>query len=150
MKIRISFLATVLVLGTLVYSCKEKPPPPKTDEEINTELLSKAWVPATTSSAITVEGTNVSDLWSAFVLTFTDGSYTSSGADAAEVWPASGSWTFKADDANTLVRSDGIEIAISVTETTLVMKFNYSASGPLVTSTTSMLCNEPLIPVIAD
>ena len=128
MKFKVSFLASVLVLGTLVYSCKEKPPPEKTDEEINTELLSKVWVPQTGSNAITVAGNDVSDVWAGFILTVGDKTYTSSGADAAEVWPASGSWAF-GTDANTLVRNDGIEIAISVTETTLVMKFNYSASG---------------------
>jgi hypothetical protein len=128
MKFRISFLATVLVLGTLVYSCKEKEKPKKTDEEINTELLSKAWVPQTGANATTVAGNDVSDIWAGFVLTMGDKTYSSSGADAPEVWPASGTWAF-GTDANTLVRNDGIEIAISVSETTLVMKFNYSASG---------------------
>lgn len=128
MKFRISFLTTVLVLGTLAYSCKEKEKPKKTDEEINTELLSKPWVPQTGANATTVAGNDVSDIWAGFVLTMGDESYSSSGADAAEVWPASGSWAF-GTDANTLVRSDGVEIAISVSETTLVMKFNYSASG---------------------
>jgi len=129
MNSKILFLVTGLVFSTVIFSCKKDDPPPKTDEEINTELLSKAWVPATGSNSITVATNDVTDLWSAFVLTMGDKTYSSTGADAAEVWPASGSWAFKTDDANTLVRSDGIEIAISVTETTLVMKFNYSASG---------------------
>lgn len=129
MKIKISFLAAVFAMGVLNYSCKPDDPPPKTDEEINTELLSKIWVPSSGSNAITVASNDVSDLWSGFVLTLGDGTYSTTGADAAQIWPTSGTWTFKTDDANTLVRDDGIEIAISVTETTLVMKFNYSASG---------------------
>ena len=128
MKFKVSFIASVLILGTLVNSCKEKEEEKKTDEQINTELLSKVWIPQTGSNAITVAGTDVSDIWAGFVLTMGDKTYSSSGADAAEVWPASGSWAF-GTDANTLVRNDGIEIAISVTETTLVMKFNYTASG---------------------
>lgn len=130
MKFRISFLASVLVLGTLVNSCKEDPPAEKTDEQINTELLSKAWIQKDGANAITVAANDVSDIWdtAGFALTFTDGNYTTTGSAEPEVWPANGSWEF-GTDANTLVRSDGIEIAISVTETTLVMKFDYSANG---------------------
>ena len=128
MNSKILILVMGLVFSTVIFSCKKDDPPPKTQEEINTELLSKAWVPQTGSNTITVAGTDVSDIWSAFVLTLGDKTYSSTGADAVEVWPASGTWAFGAD-ANTLVRNDGIEIAISVTETTLVMKFNYSASG---------------------
>jgi len=111
MKFRISILIAVLVIGVLNNSCKPDDPPPPTDEEINTELLSKPWIPASGANAITVATSDVSDLWSAFVLTMGDKTYSSTGADAPEVWPASGTWSFKADDANTLVRNDGIEIA---------------------------------------
>ena len=43
-----------------------------------------------------------------------------------EVWPTSGSWTFQNGDKNKLLRSDGVSVSISVTETTLRTSFTVS------------------------
>jgi hypothetical protein len=131
MKSKFSILAMVLVLNMVVFSCKEKPPPPKTDQEINKEILmSTAWVPAAGSNQITV-GTppsDVSDSWRDFELTFGDGSYSSTGAPNPEIWPASGTWAFDGTSATTLIRDGALEITLStISDTALKMEFTYTA-----------------------
>jgi hypothetical protein len=117
--------------------CKKKPvEPEKTPEEIQIEKLSKVWVPKSGINAVTLDGTDVSTDWSGFSLNMGDKIYSSSGADQTNVWPASGTWDFNSNtdgsaDINTILRSSNsadVEIAISVTETSLTMQFDYDAS----------------------
>jgi hypothetical protein len=128
MKNRISLIALILFVGALTYSCKEKPPPPKSEEEQQIEKLAKTWVPKSGANAITVGGTDVSQNWSGFVLTLGDKTYQSTGADSPQVWPASGTWAF-GSDVNTLVRDDGIEMSITVNESSLRLQFDYTVTG---------------------
>ena len=129
MKTKLTLLAIILISGTLWSSCKKDPPPPKTPEEEQTEKLVGTWMVATGSNAVTISGTDVTEDWAAFELTLTDGGFTSANANSAEVWPPNGTWSFATDDVTTLVRGDGVEITVNVTETALLMQFTYSSSG---------------------
>jgi uncharacterized protein YndB with AHSA1/START domain len=129
MKTKLTLLAIILVSGALWSSCKKDPPPAKTPEQEQTEKLAKTWILASGATAVTINSVDVSEDWASFELTFTDGGYTSTNANAAEVWPGSGTWSFATDDVTTLLRNDGTEITVNVTENALLMQFTYSSTG---------------------
>ncbi|RLD24079.1 MAG: hypothetical protein DRI71_03650 [Bacteroidetes bacterium] len=129
MRIRLNLIALTLILGVVVSSCKEDPPPAKTDEQLQTEKLAKAWVLNTGSNVVTLDGNDVSLDWTTFELTLGDKTYNSINATFPEVWPSNGTWAFDGADVNTLVRDDGVKISIAVTDTSLQLQFDYSAAG---------------------
>ena len=51
------------------------------------------------------------------------GNYSTLNSDSDEIWASSGSWTFQNGDKNKILRSDGVSVSISVTETTLRTSF---------------------------
>jgi len=129
-----SAFSVVLLLGFLVViGCKDNTPPPKTDVQIQTEKLSKTWVVQQTASAVTISGTDVSSAWSSFTLTISDGSYSTNGADNVLVWPSSGTWDFATGDVSTVVRDDGVQVSVSVTDSSLTLSFNFSSTGGRLT-----------------
>ena len=128
MRIRLSLVALTLIMGMMVIGCDKNTNPQKTEEEKQTEKLSKTWVLASGASAVTVTGVDVSANWVDFVLTLGNGTYQSTGADSPEVWPSGGTWAYGAD-LDILDRNDGVSIAITVTDTSLRMEFDYSTSG---------------------
>ena len=132
MKSKLTFLAALIVLGVVFSSCKKKTEEPKSDEQIQLEKLTGTWaVPAgPPANAVTFQSNDLSSDWSSFTITFTDGSFSTTGNSySPEVWPTSGSWSFANGDVNTLMRGDGIDINISVSETTLTMSFTYTTPG---------------------
>jgi len=128
MRIRFSLIALTLVMGVLVSSCKKDNTDTKTEEQKKIEQLAKTWVLAAGSNLVTIAGTDVTADWANFVLTFGDKTYQTSSADSPLVWPASGTWAFGAD-LNTLVRDDGVDITIKLSDTSLELQFDYTASG---------------------
>jgi hypothetical protein len=79
------------------------------------------------------------DGWTGFTLTYTGdengGNFTTTNSASVDVWPASGSWTFDANDIGTILRNDGVDIDISaVTASSLTLAFtiNTSARGSSV------------------
>ena len=128
MRNSLTFVAITIIAGIFISSCKKDPPPVKSDEELRIEELNGTWVLDAGSNVVTVAGRDVSADWSGFALTLNEKNYSTSGSDSPEVWPANGTWDF-GSDVNKLVRSDGIEISISVTETSLALQFDYSAAG---------------------
>lgn len=130
MRIRLNLIALTLILGVVVSSCKEDPPPAKTDEQVQTEKLVGTWVldSPTPANSVTLDGNDVSADWETFELTLGDKTYSSLNATFPEVWPSNGTWAFGAN-VNTLVRDDGVEISISVTDTSLQLQFDYSDAG---------------------
>ena len=132
MKSRISLLALMLVSVVAFNSCKKTTEEPKTPEQEQTEKLARTWKVATGANAVTIAGNDVSADWATFEITFTDGGYTCTGQAAdkgIQVWPNTGTWTYATDDISTLLRSDGTDITISVTDAALLMTFNYSSAG---------------------
>ncbi|MEN8248059.1 MAG: hypothetical protein ABFS32_03950 [Bacteroidota bacterium] len=130
MKIRYALIALTLVAGLLINGCKPEPDPGPSEEEQQIEKLSKTWVPASTASAITIAGNDVSSDWSTFTLTLGDKTYSSTSANSAEVWPSSGTWDFlSAEELGVMVRDNTTNITITVTDSSLLMEFDYSTGG---------------------
>ena len=127
-----SLTASVFVSLIIFMSCgdDDKPPTNESPADKQAKLLAFEW--DLSANGAKLESAAQSE-WDDFTLTFSGdgsgGSYTSSGADAAEVWPASGTWKF-GDDNDTIVRNDGVEIDISsLTSSGLTLAFEIETSG---------------------
>ena len=129
MRIRLSLIALTVLMGVIVSSCGEDPPPVKTEAQLQTEKLVGTWVLDAGTNVVTLDGNDVSADWTSFTLTLGDKTYQTTNAAFAEVWPASGTWAYGAD-VSKMVRDDGVEISIAVTEdTSLQMQFDYTDAG---------------------
>ena len=128
MKIRLSLIALTLVIGVLVSSCKKDPPVTKTDEEVQIEKLTGTWKLQAGANAVTVASNDVTADWTGFTLTLGDKTYQTSSSSEPLIWPSNGTWAF-GTSVSTLVRDDGVEVTVSVTDTSLQLQFDYSASG---------------------
>ena len=131
MKSKLFYVAAFLAFGVVFSACKKNPPKPKTDEELQLEKLTGTWAVPSPAAAntVTIQSSDVTPDWASFTITFTDGNFTTSGPADLKVWPASGTWSFAQGDVSTIQRGDGIDINISVSETTLTMSFNYTDPG---------------------
>ena len=134
-----SFLIILLLSVFLISSCEEGggdgggTPTPEPDDPLDAQaaLLNGNWSVKDVNS-VTKDGTIV-DVFTTMTLSFSGGTknggnYSTSHKEPSgtEVWPTSGSWTFQNGDKNKLLRSDGVSVSISVTETTLRTSFTVS------------------------
>ena len=133
-KLKINALA--LLLGLVILSgCKDDAPAPPSEESVRTGLLAKSWSVGTSANAVTLDTADEIANWPGFSVNFSaDGTYTASNVSVGRevVWPATGKWAYKGTtgaDLNTIIREDGVNINIAISETTLQMTFNYTESG---------------------
>lgn len=106
-----------------------------TEEEVQTALLAKSWAVTTGANSVSLDGQDEDGNWDGFTVNFSEnGTYTSSNVSVGRevVWPTSGTWAFKGTtgaDLNTIIRGDGVNIDITLSETALSMRFNYTEPG---------------------
>lgn len=141
MKNILNLTTGALFLGLVVFiSCGSDPDVPEVPDpcQVNAELLTAKT--ATVSKVTNPSGTIVNDDWSGFTVTITGdksgGSYSTTVASLSDeslknIWAASGTWTFDADDTNckTLNLEGGFtasrSVAISaITASGLNLSFN--------------------------
>lgn len=132
----------VFILGIAVlFSCKDKTPPAPTEAEVQMGLIAQTWTVITGANSVTLDGADEEQNWPGFAVTFNaNGTYTASNVSTGRevVWPTSGTWAFKGstgNDLNTIIRDDGVDIAIVVSETSLKMSFRYTAPGGRISGT---------------
>jgi hypothetical protein len=144
--IRIAFIPVLLIVLIGFSSCEPDPTPEPSIEEAQLKLLtSKTWTIDKAKSA-KVEfgsGTPRTDEYEGMTLTisgtFSEGgtyNYTVSNRPSLSAWPASGTWTFDANDPENLIirTEDNIPMTYSVTESQLQLVFNYAGAGYARTS----------------
>ena len=133
-KLLLNSLTTAFFLSlTVLMACggKDDDTPDLTVAEEQFQLLEGTW----TLSSVTNEGNQVSG-WEGFTLTVggsaSSVSLTAGGTQpdgTTEVW-SSGNATFPSEDsASTLTRADGVEVAITVSESQLTTSFTIAAAG---------------------
>lgn len=99
-----AFTAMLLVIISLAYTaCDGNDPDPK-DNVL--KQLTGSWH----ISRVTVDGMDHTDLFDDFNLVI--GTRQFSATNGEPVWPASGTWSFADDQANTFTRDDGIVVTI--------------------------------------
>lgn len=128
-------LFLTLFVSALLFSCSDEEDDTSVDDVVDpldtqANLLNGSWV-VKDANSVTKDGIVV-NVFTAMSLTFSGGSasggaYATLNSDSNEVWPGSGTWQFQSGNSATLLRSDGVVISISVTETTL--KTTFSTSG---------------------
>lgn len=126
-KISLLISITSLVAMLLLASCGGDDETQSETDRVRDILKSGTWKVQTVS----VTNTDQTALYKNLTLTFTDANYTTT--NGANVWPASGGWSFTDDTAKTISRSDGITIAVGeATTTKLVLSFDWGRTtiGP--------------------
>ena len=128
-------LFLTLFVSALLFSCSKDDDDTSVDDVVDpldtqANLLNGSWV-VKDANSVTKDGIVV-NVFTAISLTFSGGSasavaYATLTSDSNEIWPASGTWQFQGGSSAALLRSDGVVISISVTETTL--RTTFSTSG---------------------
>ena len=123
----------ILLFSIAIISCSDDDdgggPAPVDPLDTQGNLLNGSWK-VKDANSVTKDGTIV-DVFTNMTLTVSGGSksggnYSTSNSDSDEIWPNSGTWEFQSGDKNKLLRSDGVVVSISLTETTLRTSFQTS------------------------
>ncbi len=127
-------LAALVFVSLIIFTnCGGKEKEKETDPaDVQAAKMEFTWTLAANGAELSGSGAQAE--WNGLTLTFnyngTDGgSYTTTGTQTTDVWPASGTWEFDGTDIGTIVRSDGVEMDINVTSTSLILSFNIDTSG---------------------
>ena len=116
----------LLVCLSFISGCKSESSDPTPQDNQKTLLMNNglSW----TLGTVTKDGLDVTDQFTGFKLTVGDFTYTTVNA-LPSAWPASGTWSF-ANEAGTLVdRNDSVQIAVTVTTTSLQLTFSVTGLG---------------------
>ena len=123
----------ILLFSIAIISCSDDDdgggPAPVDPLDTQGNLLNGSWK-VKDANSVTKDGSIV-DVFTNMTLTVSGGSksggsYSTSNSDSDEIWPNSGTWEFQSGDKNKLLRSDGVAVSISLTETTLRTSFQTS------------------------
>ena len=123
----------ILLFSIVIISCSDDDdgggPAPVDPLDTQGNLLNGSWK-VKDANSVTKDGSIV-DVFTNMTLTVSGGSksggsYSTSNSDSDEIWPNSGTWEFQSGDKNKLLRSDGVVVSISLTETTLRTSFQTS------------------------
>ena len=116
---RIIFVPIIVVVFGMT-GCKDKDPIPETDR-VRDLLLTGTWK----VKQVTVDGVDKTAQFTGLTLKFTMTNYTTT--NGKQVWPASGTWKFKNDDAKVILRDQDVEVTImDVSSATLKLSLNWS------------------------
>ena len=125
------YLKSIAIIAFLagfafMIGCKKDDGPSQTEEEIQLGKLAFTW----TVASATLDADDRTADWTGMTLTATTSkTYSTSGSNDDNVWPASGTWEFAGTSGaglNVLNRSDGLTVNIdNITETALDLSFTY-------------------------
>lgn len=130
-------LYTVLALALLsLAGCKDDSSDPKVDA-LNKQLAAlqnkgSSWVMGATGS-VKKDNFDVSSQFAGFKLTIGNKTYTTQNS-LASAWKTSGTWDFQGENPNRVVRDDGTEISVSISNNTLTLTFTVPGSNSNVRS----------------
>ncbi len=112
----------ILLSGFFVFTAckKDDDNPDPTPEALQVQKLTGNWIVGTEGSV--TRDDFPSDEWADFTLTMGNKTYSTTNTYPI-VWPTQGTWGFIGNNLNQIEREDGVVIEISVTETTLTMRF---------------------------
>lgn len=133
MKLAVRVLSLVVLAGAALFyvSCDNSDSPGKSDQDTQIEKLNGSWK-ITSNENATLDGGSTGEDYTGFTLTINGQagnnvvSYTATGRPATSAWPDAGTLTFGTNVTQDLTRNDAVGITYSVTDTQLIMEFNYS------------------------
>lgn len=110
--------------------------PEKTPQEIAQELLLTTW----NMTAITLDGSDVSELYPGFSITIGDGSFTTTNAGG--LFPAQGTWDWVGDSDNMIMTGRGKSITITtLSASSAVLSFIKTSANQAAGSSGSYVIN---------
>jgi hypothetical protein len=110
---RLVWSLLIISVALLSQSCKKDDPKSESDR-VQELLAANTWQ----LQEVTIDNAEEEVLFAGMTLQFTNTTYTTTNGGV--VWPATGTWEFKDASAKTILRSDGLEIAITeITATSL-------------------------------
>ena len=118
-----------ILITSLIASCSssDDSEPQLTERDIQLNLLAKTWETKT----VELDNKDISDRFVGFTLTFTASQTYSStperGNFDVEPFKPTGTWDFTGGDLSRIIRDDGVEMVISVSETSLILDFEISS-----------------------
>lgn len=117
-KIKISRALLLMMLSVLLIQACKKDDPQTEADKIRSLLIAGEW---SLQTAI-VDQVDQTSLYQGLILSFTTTSFTS--VNGGVVWPSNGSWEFKDESGEAIIRGDGLEIVIAtIDESTLEISF---------------------------
>ena len=122
-----------LVFVLILLGCKKDPEPNLIQDKLN-EIQGTYLI-----SAVTLDGNDVSADYAGMSITLTTSkSYSTSGGDYNPVWPANGTFLFKNEASEppvltSFIRNDGIEVAYTLSGTTMTFTLNMPDTGGRIT-----------------
>ena len=127
------FLTLIAFLAgfTFMIGCGNDDDNGPSEEELQLEKLAGTW----SVSSASLDGVDRTADWSLMTLTLTTSkSYSTSGSNDENVWPASGTWDFAGTTGAglfTVNRSDGVTITIGSTlsESNMELSFTYALAA---------------------
>ncbi len=133
MKLAVRVLSLVVLAGVALFyvSCDNSDSPGKSEQDTQIEKLNGSWT-ITSNDDVTLDGGSTGEDYTGFTLTLTGQagsnaiSYAASGRPATSAWPGNGTLAFGTVVTQDLTRDDAVGITYSVTDTELIMEFNYS------------------------
>ncbi|MEK6781746.1 MAG: hypothetical protein AABY93_08565 [Bacteroidota bacterium] len=105
----LSLAALVALLA--ISGCKKDAP--SSQEVIKSRMISTSWE----IKAVSIDGVDKTSMYAGMTLQFTPTTYTATKGGV--IWPSSGTWSFNSDDGTTILRNDGLELTVQVTDATL-------------------------------
>jgi hypothetical protein len=118
---RASLLAIIVITLFQLTSCGGKgDPTPSAQDVVKAKLISNTWK----VQSVSVDNVDQTIVYKGLTLNFTATNFSTTNGAAA--WPSSGTWSFNSTDGSSILRSDGITIAVEVTDTTLRLTFTWS------------------------
>jgi hypothetical protein len=133
MKLAVRVLSLVVLAGVALFyvSCDNSDSPGKSDQDTQIEKLNGSWT-VSSNDDVTLDGGSTGEDYTGFTLDI-DGaagsnviSYTTTGRPETSAWPANGTLAFGTNVSQDLLRDNTLGITYSVTDTELIMEFNYS------------------------
>lgn len=110
--------------------------PEKTPQEIAQELLLTTW----NMTAITLDGSDVSDLYPGFSITIGDGTF--STTNAGGLFPAQGTWDWVGDSNNMILTGRGKSITLTtLSASSAVLSFVKTSANQAAGSSGSYVIN---------
>lgn len=112
---------TLIALMTQLTSCDSKSDPvPSAQDAVKAKLIANNWI----MQSVSVDGEDQTGVYAGLTIQFTATTFTTTNGKA--VWPASGKWSFASSDVTTILRDDGIEVNVEVSDATLKLTLTWT------------------------
>ncbi len=127
----ITYIISILLLSSFItlIGCKDDSDPAPTELDLQLTALQNGgsnWVLG--SDGVLKDGFDVTSQFTEFKLTIGAFTFTTENS-LSGAWPASGTWEFVNDNPNQILRSDGVQMTVSLSDNNLTLTFTGAGSS---------------------